>query len=75
MIQLRKTQRMPEERNAKHFKECGPAMENVRATLANAQQKLKGNVVLQRQAMNPKRRNWSLRGMLRVSKRQTRPEA
>jgi hypothetical protein len=29
IIQLHEAQRMSEERNAKHFKECGPTMENI----------------------------------------------
>jgi hypothetical protein len=64
IIQLCEAQRMSEERNAKHFKECGPTLENVCAALASAQKRLKGNVVLQRQVMNMKRCNWSLRRML-----------
>jgi hypothetical protein len=75
IIQLREAQRMSEERIVEHFKECGPAMENVHAALASVQKRLKGNTVLQRQVMNLKRRNWSLRRTLRISKLQTRPEA
>jgi hypothetical protein len=75
IIQLREAQRMSEERIAKHFKECGPAMENVHTALASAQKRLKGNMVLQRQVMNLKRHNWSLRRTLQISKLQTRPEA
>jgi hypothetical protein len=75
IIQLCEAQRMSEERIAKHFKECGPAMENIHAALASAQKRLKGNTVLQRQVMNLKRHNWSLRRMLQISKLQTRPEA
>jgi hypothetical protein len=41
---------------------------------ASAQMKLKGNAVLRRQVKNMKRRNWSLRKMLRVSRLQMRPE-
>jgi hypothetical protein len=50
----------------KHFNECGQAMENVRTALSSAQMKLKGNAVLWRQVKNLKRRNWSLRKMLRI---------
>jgi hypothetical protein len=66
---------MSEERITEHFKECGMAMENVCAALANAQTKLKGNAVLWRQVKNLKRRNWSLRKTLRVLRLQVRPEA
>jgi hypothetical protein len=55
IIQLCETQRVSEERNVKHFRECELAMEKVRGALANAQKKLKGNTVLQRQVMNLKR--------------------
>jgi hypothetical protein len=75
IIQLRETQRVSEERNVKHFRECEPTMEKVCVALASTQKKLKGNVVLQRQVMNLKRRNWSLRRKLRVSKLQMRPDA
>jgi hypothetical protein len=61
IIQLCKTQRISEEINVNHFKECGPALENICATLANAQKRLKGNTVLQRQVINLKRCNWSLK--------------
>jgi DNA repair ATPase RecN len=74
IIQLREEQRMSEERIVEHFKECGPAMENVCAALASAQMKLKGNAVLRRQVKNLKRCNWSLRKTLRVSRLQMRPE-
>jgi hypothetical protein len=74
IIQLREAQRMSEERIAEHFKECGPAMENICAALASAQTKLKGNTVLRRQVKNMKRHNWSLRKMLRISRLQMRPE-
>ena len=59
---------MSEEGIAKHFKECGPTMENIHTALASAQKRLKGNTVLQRQVMNLKRCNWSLRRMLQISK-------
>jgi hypothetical protein len=75
IIQLHETQRVSEERNVKHFRECEPTMEKVCTALASTQKKLKGNTVLQRQVMNLKRRNWSLRRKLRVSKLQTRPDA
>jgi hypothetical protein len=74
IIQLREAQRMLEERIAEHFKECGPAMENVRAALASAQKKLKGNAVLRRQVKNLKGHNWSLRKTLPISGLQIRPE-
>jgi len=65
IIQLREAHRMLEEKTIEHFKECGPAIENVRATLASAQVKLKGNEVLRKQVKNLKRRNWSLKKTLR----------
>jgi hypothetical protein len=46
IIQLHEEQRMSEEKIAEHFRECGSAMENVRAALVSAQTKLKGNEVL-----------------------------
>jgi hypothetical protein len=55
IIWLCKTQRLLEERNEKYFKECEPTMEKVRVALASAKNKLKGNVVLQRQVMSLKR--------------------
>jgi hypothetical protein len=45
---------MSEERIVEHFKECGSAMENVCATLANAQTNLKWIAVLQRKVKNMK---------------------
>jgi hypothetical protein len=68
IIQLREAQRMSEERNENHFEEFEPAMENIHVALASAHKKLKGNVVLQRQVMNLKKHNQSLRRTLRVSK-------
>jgi hypothetical protein len=66
---------MLEERNTNHFKEFGPALENIHATLANEQKRLKVNVVLQRQIMNLKRCNLSLRRTIRIPKLQKEPEA
>jgi hypothetical protein len=74
IIQLCETQMVSEERNVKHFRECVPAMEKVCTALASEQKKLKGNAILQRQVTNLKRRHWSLRRKLRVSKLQTRPD-
>jgi hypothetical protein len=48
IIQLREEQRMLEEKTTEHFKECGPAMENVYIALVSAQTKLKGNKVMRR---------------------------
>jgi hypothetical protein len=53
---------------AKHFKECGRAMENVHVDLASAQKRMKGNAVLKMQVMNLKRHKWSLKRMLQISK-------
>jgi hypothetical protein len=75
IIQLHETQRVSEERNENHFKECGPALESICGALVNTQKKLKGNAILQRQVMNMKWCNWSLRRMLQISKLQRRPEA
>jgi hypothetical protein len=58
----------------KHFKECGQAMENICTALSSAQTKLKGNAVLWRKVKNLKRRNWSLRKMLRILRLQVRLE-
>jgi hypothetical protein len=75
IIQLHEEKRMSKQRVTDHFKECGSTMDNVRATLTNAQVKMKGNVVLWRQVKNLNRRNWSLRKTLRVLRLQERPEA
>jgi hypothetical protein len=53
--ELYETQRVSEERNVKHFRECELTIEKVRVALASAQKKKKGNVVLQRQVTNLKR--------------------
>jgi len=55
IIQLHETQRVLDERNVKHLRECEPTMEKVCTALARAQKNLKGNAVLQRQVMNQKR--------------------
>jgi hypothetical protein len=65
---------MSEERIMEHFKECGPAMENIHATLASALINMKGNTVLRRQIKNMKRRNQFLRKMIRISRLQIRPK-
>jgi hypothetical protein len=49
IIQLREEQRVSEERITEHFKECRPTIDNACITLASAQEKLKGNMVLWRQ--------------------------
>jgi hypothetical protein len=48
VIQLHEEQRISEEKMMEHFRECGLDMENISATLASSQMKLKGNVILQR---------------------------
>jgi hypothetical protein len=39
IVQLRETQRISEERNAKHFKECEATGEKFRAALSSTQKK------------------------------------
>jgi hypothetical protein len=45
IIHMCEAQRMSEERIVDHFRECEPAMENVRTALASGKMKLKRNMV------------------------------
>jgi hypothetical protein len=66
---------MSEEIIAEKFKECRLTMDNVCASLASDQIKMKRNAFLWRQVKNINRRNWSLRKTIRVLRFQVRPEA
>jgi hypothetical protein len=61
IIQLREEKRISEIRIERHFHTCGPTIRNSRATLTNAQSKLRRNALLFRQVRNLKRQNFSLR--------------
>jgi hypothetical protein len=56
IIRLRESKRVSDLRFQRHFKECGPAINNACATLTNAQSKLRRNALLFRQVGNLKRK-------------------
>jgi len=61
IIRLRESKRVSDLRFQRHFKECGPTISNVCATLTNSQSNLRRNALMFRQVGNLKRKNMSLR--------------
>ena len=65
---------MSEEKIIEHLKECRPAIDNARATLSNAQSKLKRNTILLRQVESLNKHNRSLRKPIKYLRLQATPE-